>query len=213
MTDRLKPPVPGCRFRSRGGEWIYLESVGRRYEIEDFSGILISSRDVSEKHRLLDELNRSRELFKTTFDTSSSLLSTARPETGGDAVDVNDQWLRSIGYTRDEVIGRTANELRIWGGPGDRDRIVEPLERHGRIDNFETHAYTKSGDRLEILVDARYIDVRGERCLSLSATNVTEQKAMEAQLRQSEKTGKGRWGQLTGGVAHDFNEHSRHHLR
>ena len=190
------------RFLHGDGSWHQLEAVARRFDVDGFSGVFASSRDVTEKHELLQELNQSNELFKATFDLSRNLLSITRPETG-QFVDVNDQWIAASGYQREEVIGKTAAELGIWGDGDERTKIFERLARDGFISNFQTHSYSRNGERLELIVDARYIDVGGEQCLLMSASNITEQRAIEAQLRQAQKMEA--MGQLTGGVAHDFN--------
>jgi PAS domain-containing protein len=39
-------------------------------------------------------------------------------------LNVNDEFLRVTGYTREEVLGRTSTELRLWGDVADHDKII-----------------------------------------------------------------------------------------
>ena len=50
-------------------------------------------------------------------------------------VDVNDGWVTTIGYSREQTLGRTSADLGIWIDPSDRVRMVAcreaDSERHG----------------------------------------------------------------------------------
>lgn len=190
------------RFLKKDDSWAFLESVGRLYQADGFTGVLVSSRDMSEKLQLMEMINRSSELFKATFDMSRNLLSITRAGTG-ELLDVNEQWLKASGFTRDEVIGKRTTDLGIWTKSTGRHEFLDAIARDGYVRNLHTHSFAKNGDRLELIVDANLIEVDGEQCLLMSATNITEQRELEAQLRQAHKMEA--MGQLTGGVAHDFN--------
>ncbi len=65
------------------------------------------------------------------------------------------------------------------------------------------HGKRADGQPLDIEVRAFRIDWDGGRAVCAMITDVTEQRAVEAQLRQAQRLEA--VGQLTGGVAHDFN--------
>jgi PAS domain S-box-containing protein len=44
---------------------------------------------------------------------------------------VNADFERRYGYSRDEVLGPTVNELKIWEDPADRVRMVTQLQKSG----------------------------------------------------------------------------------
>ena len=138
------------RWKTKSGDWRYLESRGRTYALKDFFGYLISSRDVTEQHILVDELRSASELFKTTFDLSRNLVSVTRAGTG-EILNVNEQWLRAAGFTREEVIGKTTVEIGVWGGKDRRNDMMENLSRDDYVRNFQTYSFTKTGRYLPII--------------------------------------------------------------
>ena len=50
-----------------------------------------------------------------------------------------------LGFTREEMIGRTSLELGLWPDPADRAEIVRELSLNGSVRNFVTRNRKKSG--------------------------------------------------------------------
>ena len=46
-------------------------------------------------------------------------------------MDINEGFIDIMGYTRDEVVGKTSVSLDIWKNPGDRKRLVKDLREKG----------------------------------------------------------------------------------
>ncbi len=129
-----------------------------------------------------DELNRTQERFERVFRHSPALLTIADVD-DGTIYDANDSWLTTLGFVRDEAIGRTTWDLNIWVCPEHRAEILRSLEENAVVTEFRTQFRTKSGGILEVLVSAEVVAFDGRRVMMGTATDITEQQRVESRLR------------------------------
>ncbi len=142
-------------------------------------------------------------LYSAAFYSSAHLASFSVVETGR-FIDVNQTWCETRGFTREEAIGKTAVELRIWGdNPENRTKIMEEITRFGRFRNFEAKAKMRNGDIRDFLMNGEVIEVDGEKIVFFSGVDITEHKLIMQNQQRSQRLEA--IGQLSGGIAHDFN--------
>ena len=139
--------------------------------------------------------------FAKAFNANPSGMAITTVE--GRVVDVNDAFLRMLGYTRDEALGRTTVDLGLWRTVEDRMRVIQRAQAYGRVQTVEIEGRTKDGAPRALLYSAELIELDGAPHVLLLTTDVTERRQLEEQLRQAGKMEA--VGQLAGGVAHDFN--------
>jgi len=196
--DRLR-----CRMRHKNEIWRQIEVVGRELAYNGQACVLLHTRDVTEQHRTLTELEESRDAFSAAFNSTTNISTLTDPATGR-YIEVNDRFLEATGWTREEVIGRTALDLNIWGSPENRASILAALQQNdGHLTKHHATLSAKDGTSIRIIMNARYLNRESNPCLYISAEDVTENEKIEEQLRQSQKMEA--IGQLTAGIAHDFN--------
>ena len=75
--------------------------------------------------------------------------------------DVNEAFLSRLGFTRNEVIGRTAAELRLFLKTEHQVEIGERLRREGRVANASITVRTKDGTLLEGLFYGELLQSQG----------------------------------------------------
>ena len=92
----------------------------------------------------------------------------------GKFVDVNAAFERRYGYSREELIGRTVHELRIWEDPSDRAYMLAQLQRGGPIRNVVTRLRTKSGEIKVTAYSVDKIEFDGQPCILAVSEDVPQ---------------------------------------
>ena len=190
------------RHRKKDGTVIQVEITGHPIRLGGRDAELILSQDVTAQRKNQESLRHSEERFATAF-RSSPLAITISTEDEGRYVDANDAFVRMMGYQREELVGKTAQELGIWADPDDRGQMVRQMDQTEPTEAVETRFRTKSGEERRVQISTERIVLDGEPCVLANTLDVTEARRLEEQFRQAQKMEA--VGRLAGGVAHDFN--------
>jgi two-component system, cell cycle sensor histidine kinase and response regulator CckA len=142
--------------------------------------------DVTEREQALTALRNSEEKLQKAFH-SSAIAMTLSTRAEGRLLDVNDEFLRLTGRTREEVVGHTGDELDLWVRPEQRDHIMELLRTEGGLSNLEVEFRTKSGAVGTCSWSGVSVMIDDQPCLLASAFDVTWRLRAEAALRESEE--------------------------
>jgi PAS domain S-box-containing protein len=180
--------------------------------------VLSVIRDISDRKRIEDELRRaseelerrkSREL-RHSQNRMALILDSSQDAIVGKTLDgVITQWNKGAeqmyGYTAHEIIGRNITTLCPEDRATEIPGILAKLRRGEHVEYFQSVRITKDGKHLDVSISVSPIlDQEGKVVgASTIARNITGQKKVEEQLRQSQKMEA--IGRLAGGVAHDFN--------
>ena len=104
---------------------------------------------------------------------------------GGRVIDVNERYTDLVGFTRDEMIGRTVHELGLWADPSEGSRIIDRLRRDGVLNHEEGRFRHKSGSTRDVLIWAELTEIRGESVIIGMIIDITDRKRMENELKRS----------------------------
>ncbi|MBI3355930.1 MAG: PAS domain S-box protein [Nitrospirae bacterium] len=112
---------------------------------------------------------------------------------------------RVFGYTRDEALGKSIRYFTPQDRRDEETQIIERVKQGEHLTHFETVRRRKDGKDINIALTISPMKDGAGTMIGFStiARDITEQKRLETQLRQSQKM-EG-IGQLAGGIAHDFN--------
>lgn len=161
---------------------VTLQQIASQNEIV-FAAVI---EDLTERKRIDRDLKRSQELFSKAFHANPVPFSISGPE--GGIHDVNEAWLKTLGYTREEAMGNSSLKLGIWADPAARAHFVELLQEKGSVENYETQYKTKDGKLRDMLVSGEWVEVRGEVRMFNISHDVTERKANERRLLEDRDT-------------------------
>ena len=165
------------------------EYLSVKFPIFDESGAVIAvggiSTDISERVRAEEQLRLSKERFRLAFETSPDAINLNRMADGV-YLDINQGFTRLMGYTREDVIGKSSLALNIWHNPADRLRLVEGLQKAGTINDLEAEFVRKDGAVGVGLMSARVLEIDNEKMILSVTRDITGSKQAEASLRASE---------------------------
>ena len=196
--------------------WIESESLGAdgrsvpveirvvRVEYDGQAALLFHVRDVTERRAAEMALRSSETLFRSVWENSVDGMRLT--DENGNIVAVNTAFCRLVGKAAQQLDGRPFTV--VYAPSADWEKMMR-----NHLNSFRTGLVQDKSEREYVLHDGRtvrfentdsYVESGGKPRLLLSLfRDVTSQKRLEDQLRQSQKMEA--IGQLAGGIAHDFN--------
>ncbi len=103
----------------------------------------------------------------------------------GRILDLNETGARILGYTKEELLGRTTLSFQIWRNADERRNFVEELAVAGSVVGRELELKHKSGSTVVALLSSVPLQAYGEPCILNVLVDITERKAMERALRRA----------------------------
>ncbi|MCF7928538.1 MAG: PAS domain S-box protein [Spirochaetales bacterium] len=137
------------------------------------------SKDLSKEQAALQKFNK-------LFDRNPALMAVSSlPERT--FTEVNEAFLATMGYEKDEIIGRSSEELGIFVEEDKQKLISEELERSGRIVNRELKVRTKDGSLRDGLFSGEIIESQGRQSFLTVMTDITDKKKAEEALAEANR--------------------------
>ena len=136
--------------------------------------------------QLTSELENSEANFKQLFDINPDTINIVRVS-DGKIVEFNNKFQDQLGFTHDEVIGKTTLELNIWANPTERSYILNEIQEKGAIINFESLIKRKDGSIFTGIISCKLIDFRSEPHILCVTRDITERKKIEQALKYSKQ--------------------------
>ena len=132
------------------------------------------------------DLAKAKEKFSKAFRSSPNAITITRISDGRH-IEVNNSFCRMIGYSQEQIIGKTAVELNFWATLAERDRMIQMLKNKTAIHNYELRFRNKSGAERTALLSIETIDIDGEACFLSISSDITDRQKAEAALREAEE--------------------------
>ena len=88
--------------------------------------------------------------------------------------DVNDTFLKTLGYSRGDIIGKTTDDIALFVHPEQQVAVANTLEKDGLIVNFELQVRCKNGTVLDGLFSGDVISSQGQNYFLTVMVDITE---------------------------------------
>ena len=124
--------------------------------------------------------------LQAVFELSPTIMAVT-DLSDGRIVEVNEAFLRALGYAREEIIGRPISDIRLWMDPDLREKGLNALRAGQPVRDMEARFRTKSGAEIVAIANADLIDVDGRTCVVTALMDITDRVRAEAALRESER--------------------------
>ncbi len=182
-----------CRARHQNGCWRHVEAVGQnRLHEPDVHGVVINLRDATDRKLAEEDLRASEEQYRLIFDGNPMPMWVFNHQTLR-ILQVNDAALAHYGYSREEFLQMTMDDLRQ-----DREspalveylhRIVPPECGQSGFSGVWRHR-KKNGVGIEVELKWSEIRFRGRPASLTMVNDVTERKRVEHRDASLSKLGR-----------------------
>jgi len=170
--ERESCPLP---LAARGGALVPVEtrvSFGRWNGAECIFGFIKDLSAEQEAQQRFEHLFRGNPALMALSDIAERRFT-----------DVNDAYLKALGFSRGEVIGKTTTELGLFVDPQQQADLAQRLQAEGRIAGFELQVRAKDGTILDGLFSGELISTQGQHYFLTVMVDITERKQAEEALR------------------------------
>jgi PAS domain S-box-containing protein len=209
-----------ARIRLRSGELRDFLIAAELVEIDGRPRLLLVSRDITDRKRAETALRESEQRFYTAFHASPNMIAIIGRR-DGQLYDINENWLRMLGYRRDQIVGNTDFDLDHWSDAEAHAGFYGQVRNAGEVSNFETRLHAADGTIRDFSFSAKNIELGGAPYALIVGDEITERKRTERmknefvatvshELRTPLTSINGALGLLRGGVAGSLPEQSRH---
>lgn len=157
-----------------------------RMDLQGEAVLLSIVRDITDRRRAQRLLEESEQRLAMMIEASPEAITIASVEDATFML-VNPAAQRLSGYTREEMIGKSALDMGFYPDPEERTRLIADLQRHETVHGREIRLRRKDGQVRDALVSAALIDFRGSKFILFQGIDITERKNAEKELQKHQE--------------------------
>jgi len=143
-------------------------------------------RNITERKQIEQELQENQLIFSEMFQKSPVTIVLTSPFESI-FLDVNENFVKDMEYTRDEVVGHSTIELNVFNDLHDREIINEKLRNNEKVFGYECKFRSKNGRIMTGLISISFIKIKGKICQLSTIIDITEKVRSNKALHDIEK--------------------------
>ena len=128
--------------------------------------VYIVSKDVTKQNEHLT-------LASKIFENNPMPMTITDVQTGK-LVEINPSYTEKTGYTKEEIIGKTIDDMDIFKNLDSLRHVAEKIRRHERVENEELVIECKNGTLLTVIFSIETISHNGKQSLLTVMVDITE---------------------------------------
>jgi PAS domain S-box-containing protein len=163
-------------FTARDASVITVANQGWTEERADYIDFVMI--DITERKRAEKALRTSESMFERAFESSPSLSSIVSIEDRR-MLRVNDAWCRTLGYNREDVIGKFTDDLDVWPDDDAKKRLRGEFALNGFVRAFPIELRSARGDAVYVDTYADVLEFEGGKAIFTVSHDRTERKRYE----------------------------------
>lgn len=146
---------------------------------------IIVVREISDVKEAERKLSNSEATLRKIFDANLDSVTTTDAVTRR-YTDINREFSRATGFSREEVVGKTYWEIGVWPSREESDKFAAAMIRNGEVRNMRANFYAKDGTLIPCLMSGAMVELDGKLSVLTITRNIGDLLAAEGRLKDSE---------------------------
>ena len=171
IRDRLRLPEGGSKL---------VIVAGQPLDINDEDCMLFSFMDLEPRRKAEIALRQSEERFAKSFRLTPvpTLVCSAEQQ----IVDVNEAFLDTCGYSSEELLGKTVQDIGFIAEPQAAEQLFGRLEKSGNVMGLDLKVRKKGAEQVDCVAYADTVLIQDSPCYLLVLMDISERKRSELEL-------------------------------
>ncbi|CAI0698966.1 helix-turn-helix transcriptional regulator [Serratia entomophila] len=174
-------PQMEAELKLPGGGTKLVVVAGQPLDFNEDDCMLFTFTDLEPRRKAESALRESEERFAKSFRLSPvpTLVCTADNQ---QVLDINEAFIRTTGYAREELIGKSVDDIAFISGPEECRRLFTALEKTGSVEHQDLNVRKNNGEVIDCMISADAVSIHHTPCYLLVLMDITERKRSELEL-------------------------------
>src|SRR6187431_349968 len=158
--------------------------VSAQYRPVDSGRFVIVMRDVTELRRAQAAQRESEQMLLNAFLANPAAIWISEGQDAKACVAINDAFEATTGFSREDVIGRSGEDISFYEHARDREQLLEQVRRSGKASNVGLRFRRKDGELRDGLFNLQISRVSDKEYILVVLNDATEAKRAQRELER-----------------------------